>query len=1140
MMTVIVSLLLVPAFYEIGKVLVPGIPSEYFENDTVPIGFLPKPIKKKHQYGLVRFLKYFSFISPDLWWAYFVEKHLSNLVSAIPFGTRLDAKNVKQLQDEIRENKLESGGFLQSRLDGKGPKQVFLDSVLKPSMPHFRVCSNSKWSGFRKGKGSETRRVFVQRGCDLINGDMLWDTIVAVSNKSGKDDTKYLVVRISRETAEVIEKQIYDSDENGIEQMIKVLSITSSSELLVFVRLSQTGSISIESQLFTALNKVGASTAIADPENQTFAFIGVPYVKIDEESEGITKEIPVLFKEEETMDFRFYLYNYFAEELVNSKAFVELENWGHNPSIIMHTLEPRTDAEDWRWAMRGLYRTPSYWEITKAEYEEFDPNNITSKILVMIAIFFHFGHLFTKVGRFAVRVTAWKYFEFFKACFGVWSDTLVSMYNVHGQVRTQTLAFDNPYSRKLIVDRAKDDRELGDDFIEEVDGQVPASKMEYDRQRDNVKTATTASYQELKRLEYNLQGPGNALAYDTHTILEQDHANALYALIVPRAALLQLIPTIGVFFTVYATETARTPIFVYSDGLLDFLPGFYPQRNAWKETRNKLNNAHEERYNLKMYEANLDCRCVSAEEQELDKATGIMKDIHPRKLNERREVNAEMRAHMKQVLREMPQKAHSYVVAVLGLERFFYDSRLLTFAFNLMIFFIEVLVVLGDRKTHTLLVAISLIITIPASALEALSLIISFGHEVIGITDEELYREFWFLMPIVNCFGAIFSCIISSEEEDGPKHNGKSELEMEMSSFKSNVAVKHNFAKSVKTNNNATTTNNTDTIPGLSADVDLDLENGAIVNPLHHGLTTDFEKIFLDLAYFGKEDDELNDRVWKNISCIEEDEVNQRSKLGDTLILRACQHKCSNLIPLLIRKKADVNAVNADGASCLHFSCDPKHPSARMTRDLLEAGANPNAKLLKSGSTPLHYAAEIDNLELCRLLMKHNVETATKDTKGNTAASYAVKAGHTQLAILLEEAQVQEAQEAQEAQETQETQEAQEVERGAEAQNATSAEIAKSKSESVSIPASISQTASPLHTAHAAHTTKPTQQAAAPATPIKDDKTETAASVSDLARDSWMRDKKELEEKNAYEAKKNRDLEERIARMERAMQNGAL
>ena len=109
---------------------------------------------------------------------------------------------------------------------------------------------------------------------------------------------------------------------------------------------------------------------------------------------------------------------------------------------------------------------------------------------------------------------------------------------------------------------------------------------------------------------------------------------------------------------------------------------------------------------------------------------------------------------------------------------------------------------------------------------------------------------------------------------------------------------------------------------------------------------------------------------------------------------------------MVSRRGSDVDALTREGTSCLYFVCRPKHASSAMARDLLEAGSNPNVGLTKTGITALHYAAQSNELELCRLLLKHGADASIKDKDGFFPTKYAVDAGFGHIAELMDNALV--------------------------------------------------------------------------------------------------------------------------------------
>ncbi len=103
---------------------------------------------------------------------------------------------------------------------------------------------------------------------------------------------------------------------------------------------------------------------------------------------------------------------------------------------------------------------------------------------------------------------------------------------------------------------------------------------------------------------------------------------------------------------------------------------------------------------------------------------------------------------------------------------------------------------------------------------------------------------------------------------------------------------------------------------------------------------------------------------------------------GCATIFTAAQDGDLPTVQALLAQGADVNAVNENGSTALHFAADKGR--TEVVRFLLDRGANVNAKS-QSGSTPLLLAAQAGSLEVVRLLLDRgaevNVETGAD--KGN-------------------------------------------------------------------------------------------------------------------------------------------------------------
>ncbi len=112
----------------------------------------------------------------------------------------------------------------------------------------------------------------------------------------------------------------------------------------------------------------------------------------------------------------------------------------------------------------------------------------------------------------------------------------------------------------------------------------------------------------------------------------------------------------------------------------------------------------------------------------------------------------------------------------------------------------------------------------------------------------------------------------------------------------------------------------------------------------------------------------------------------------------AAQNGHKDIVNLLLKEKADVNAKNKKGATPLHLAAQNGHKD--IVNLLLKEKADVNAKN-KKGATPLHFAAENDHTYIVDLLLKEKADVNAKNKKGATPLHFAAKNGHTYIVDLL-------------------------------------------------------------------------------------------------------------------------------------------
>jgi ankyrin repeat protein len=125
-------------------------------------------------------------------------------------------------------------------------------------------------------------------------------------------------------------------------------------------------------------------------------------------------------------------------------------------------------------------------------------------------------------------------------------------------------------------------------------------------------------------------------------------------------------------------------------------------------------------------------------------------------------------------------------------------------------------------------------------------------------------------------------------------------------------------------------------------------------------------------------------------------DVNTRPKDESTPLMSAAVCGEANVVTALLAAKADPRLADKNGRTAIlgiaqfnmHFVRSGRTPEenlARIVKELVAAGGDPNAKQRYDGATPLMEAAEQDNLQVVRALIEAGANVNAKDNYGNTA-----------------------------------------------------------------------------------------------------------------------------------------------------------
>ena len=396
------SLLLLPISYEFGKIVVPGIPTRFVQDGTMPATFTSHAGNKKDTHGKLRWSKYLSIAMPDLWWAYFVDLYLEKTIEHTPLGTKFDAPSLSDAKMQAVDGVYSDGDFLHNLFDKSFPKAPYLEATMTPPLPHFRIQTQVAWAGYKAGKGKKSVTLLVQKCKGMIVDEMIWDKPllelpIQVNYNYGTEE-KFVLVQLSRITGQVIGNHVYNADAKSVKLIVPVLRSKSEKDVVIFFGLNIKSAMHDHPELLEALKEMGSSEDIGfanssnsesdfkfksskdkedkeDPKPECFFVLGCPGADADTTTS-------MVIDKNTNVDVCFYL-RYFFSTLKSLKAksrfstttsqsdsglpFVMNEKWAKESSILLHALDDRTEEENWQYEIRNLFRAPCYLDLCQVE-----------------------------------------------------------------------------------------------------------------------------------------------------------------------------------------------------------------------------------------------------------------------------------------------------------------------------------------------------------------------------------------------------------------------------------------------------------------------------------------------------------------------------------------------------------------------------------------------------------------------------------------------------------------------------------------------------------------------------------------------------------------------------------------------------
>jgi ankyrin repeat protein len=113
--------------------------------------------------------------------------------------------------------------------------------------------------------------------------------------------------------------------------------------------------------------------------------------------------------------------------------------------------------------------------------------------------------------------------------------------------------------------------------------------------------------------------------------------------------------------------------------------------------------------------------------------------------------------------------------------------------------------------------------------------------------------------------------------------------------------------------------------------------------------------------------------------------VNHPDRRGNTCIHLAAQRKSVSILHILAQAESqlpDYNSRNFAGLTPVHVAT--REGCIDVLKFLFQVGANKNMADSCSGRTPLHYAVEAQNFQMCNFLLENNCNVNAVTFSGNT------------------------------------------------------------------------------------------------------------------------------------------------------------
>jgi len=774
-------ILLLPAIYEVSKVLIPGIPK-----DMKALEDISK--KRDPRWSLMHVIKYTSWMMPELWLSVAASAWIRYIKHNIPttFGRNAQALTDQEVADrEANREEIEAAqhrailerekevDYKGSRVQGKVERRksrametesekIKNDSQLEriatatiKSAAAFRIVSAGTNGKELKSRIKSNMRVtrgffFAKPGYSI----KLWESYGSelVSNA-------YYLCKIERSTGLCLFSRPYDIQKDGkltngrvLADLVADLHACTDDHIVCVYTTGDPKPNRFSGGLPEALYRCGASRTHfgSDDFESDCAYTLVSVGGCGEGSgleicqgggkAGIHAVIDVSF---EITNDGFKMMEVHQDE-VESYWCVPSD------SFLLTSFQKRTQKENALWKEAQKAGLPSYWTLCKLEYSElrhgyFEKMGIFGNIPCFLLSMVGLGHILTSSGRRAWFLVGWKLYKFLLLCLGVWSDDVVEMFKVHECIQDMSVVWDKPYKRKSAEAYAAYRYSISENRAERERQKLiksdPNSRPFWSFRHTPVPLVLSASDEYIeKKMAHAIKRHTESEEMDIVQLeeskrkLRTDYSAMVAAIVSTRSVILQLIPSLTVL-SIFASTMSATPIFVSSKRLDRNLPEMIISE-PFTEARAQEQEGIDETEWIRKTEVSEEQNCVPNPYHKMVKGKLRVVSREAREAIEKG--NEYSRAKMRRIINMPSRTVDEWVVAINGLALYVTESRFINFLINLYRFILTIGILYSSQENLYYWMISAVIILVPYAWLLACKLTVIAG-KALYITDADLW-----------------------------------------------------------------------------------------------------------------------------------------------------------------------------------------------------------------------------------------------------------------------------------------------------------------------------------------------------------------------------------------------------------------